>query len=607
MPCRLSQLCSFFDLVFVPAGQCSHLNEEALLTTYGAIYFRAGDLLFHLLRIPHRPLHFIYIRYHKNLAFSKHSNCNHQSFSQNPNTGLTFSNISIDNLQVTVMEYGETPDVPSTFTFDDFLLEDPELSLMDGNWLAELEDSGLPLTELGAQATSIGQDTLMQNASPEARKPEIDPQLQALLTSLETGTQGYITPTTYIDPLLLEQSDTSTHQSDPFALPELGRTLAPDSRHHEMGPLPPLPLFGGIPPPVPPKDHDSTLAWSHLTPFIGNSPPVPPKHNSEKLTSGALRSANSLRSHLIARYPHQPLLSVPVYDDVEDLALDPQEQLNNCAAAPGAEDQGQLATRKYEETRQTLEATSKQPTEGELTQIGQGKPTRTIALDKPLSVMTKDWAVPLGDTYAKVHRSAEQRRAEVNNKNNGKVPRPLNAFMLYRSAYTERVKEYTREDNCQITSQITGASWSMEPLEVKELYAKYAEIDKRNHQKAHPHYKFTPAPKRPANKKRKDRDVDDCQAHSMERKDRDYEASGSPNKRAWTASVVRGENLEQHKLAAAAATSRVNAGKSGYAPRKTDLCLTSSQSTTPQQQPFEGPVEVVIFDSRALRARDRQR
>ncbi|ERF76855.1 hypothetical protein EPUS_07645 [Endocarpon pusillum Z07020] len=511
------------------------------------------------------------------------------------------------------MEHGETPEVSSTFTFDDFLLEDPELSVMDGNWLAELEDSGFPPTELGAPAASIGQDTLMQKAPPEARKSEIDPELQALLTSLETGTQDYIAPTTCIDPLLLGQSGTSTHQSDPFALPELGRTLAPDSRHYEMAPLlpllplPPLPLFGSTPPPVPPKDHDNTLARSHLTPFTGNPPPVPPKYNFKNLTSDALRSGSSPHSHLIARYPRQPLLSVPVYDDVEDLALDPQEQLNNSTATPSAEDQGQLTTRKYGETRQTLEATSRQPIEGVLAQIGQAKPTRTIALDKPLSVMTKDWPVPLGDTYAKVHRSAEQRQAEVNNKHNGKVPRPLNAFMLYRSTYAERVKEYTGENNAQIVSQITGASWSMESREVKELYEEYAEIDKQNHQKAHPHYEFKPVPKRPANKKRKDRDVDDCQAHSMERKDRDYEAGSSRNKRAWTASVVRGQNLEQHRLAAAAATSRANAGKSGYAPRKTELCLTNPQSTTSRQQAFEGPIEVVIFDSRALPARDGRR
>ncbi len=560
-----------------------------MLTTCGAICLKTKDLILHLLRVPHCPLHFIFTHYNKNLAFSKHSNWNPHSFCQNSNTDLIFYNISIDNLQDTGMEYGEIPDMSSTFTFDDFLLEDPELSVMDGNLLAELDNSDLLPTELGVPAVPTGRDTLLQNASSEARRSENDLHLEALLTPLEKGTQDTITSTTYIDPLLLEQSGTRTYQPDRFALPEVGRTLVPDGRHHEMVPLPPLPLFGGIPPPVPPKDYDNTLAWSHLTPFFGSTLPVPPQDNVKGLTSGVLRSANTPCSHLVARYPHQPLLSVPVYD-VEHLALDPQEQPNNGATATRTESQSQLEFRESEELIQMTETASEQLVKGKLKQIGQSKPTRMITLDEPLSVITKDWPVPLGDIHAKVHRSAEQRLAAVNNKNNGKVPRPLNAFMLYRSAYAERVKEYTREDSNQIISQVTGASWSMEFREVKELYQKYAEIDKRNHQEAHPHYKFTPAPKRPADKKRKDRDVDDSQG----------QAGSGHNKRAWTASLVKGQNLKQHRLAAAAATSRVNAGKSGYAPRRMELCTTSSQSTTPRQQPFEGPVDVVIFNSRAL-------
>ncbi len=494
------------------------------------------------------------------------------------------------------MEYGYFPDMSSTFTFDDFLLEDPELSVMDGDWLAELENSGLLPIELGAPAVPTAQEKLLLGASSEARKFENDLLLEASLTLSEKRTQDTTTSTTCIEPLLLEQSGTTTHYLDRFAVPDVGRTLLPDSRHDEMVPLPPLPLSGGNPPPGPPKDNDNTLAWSHLTPFFASTPPVPVQDSFERYMSGVLRSANAPVSHLVARYPHPPLLSVPAYD-VEHLALDPQEQPYNDATATRPGSQSQLDTRKSEEVGQISKTPSEQLVKGDLTQIGQPKSTRTIALDEPLSVMTKDWPVPLGDSHAKVHRSAEQRLAEVNNKNNGKVPRPLNAFMLYRCAYTERVKEYTKEDNCQIISQVTGASWSMESHEVKELYQTYAEIDKQNHQKAHPHYKFTPAPKRPANKKRKHRDVDDSQG----------QVSSSHNKRAWTASVVRGQDLKQHRLAAAAATSRVNAGKSGYAPRKTKLYTTSSQSTRPRQQPFEGPVEVVSFDSRALRARGRQR
>lgn len=143
--------------------------------------------------------------------------------------------------------------------------------------------------------------------------------------------------------------------------------------------------------------------------------------------------------------------------------------------------------------------------------------------------MTKDWEVPLGDIEAKVHRSAEQRQMEVNNKkNNGKVPRPMNSFMLYRSAYAERVKEYCKEGNHQIISQITGASWSMEPHEIKELYEKYADIDRQNHSKAHPDYKFAPNKNGPASRKRKGRDDEE---DSVDWEDRDYEGGGRNTKR----------------------------------------------------------------------------
>ncbi len=154
---------------------------------------------------------------------------------------------------------------------------------------------------------------------------------------------------------------------------------------------------------------------------------------------------------------------------------------------------------------------------------------QTIVLEEPLSIMTKDWAVPRGDIEAKVHRSAEQRQGEVNNKkNNGKVPRPMNSFMLYRSAYAERVKEYCKEGNHQIISRITGASWAMEPQEIKELYEKYADIDRQNHQKAHPDYKFAPNKHGPASKKRNRRDDED---DPTDWEDRDYDAGSRGSKR----------------------------------------------------------------------------
>lgn len=101
--------------------------------------------------------------------------------------------------------------------------------------------------------------------------------------------------------------------------------------------------------------------------------------------------------------------------------------------------------------------------------------------------------------------------------------------MLYRSAYAERVKEYCREGNHQVISQVTGASWALEPQEVKELYEKYADIDRQNHQKAHPDYKFAPNKNGPASRKRKGQDDEDDQT---DWEDRDYDAGGSSAKRS---------------------------------------------------------------------------
>lgn len=162
--------------------------------------------------------------------------------------------------------------------------------------------------------------------------------------------------------------------------------------------------------------------------------------------------------------------------------------------------------------------------------------------------MTKDWTIPLADIEAKVERPAAQRQQEIHDKkHNGKIPRPMNSFMLYRSAYADRVKEYCKEGNHQVISQITGASWAMEPQSVKELFERYADLDRQNHQKAHPDYKFAPNKNvGPVSRKRKeggDEDDDDGAGTSTDWGDQDYEASSTRSKR-WRAGNV-GESRSQ--------------------------------------------------------------
>ncbi|KAL8744275.1 MAG: hypothetical protein Q9190_003456 [Brigantiaea leucoxantha] len=90
----------------------------------------------------------------------------------------------------------------------------------------------------------------------------------------------------------------------------------------------------------------------------------------------------------------------------------------------------------------------------------------------------------------------------------GKIKRPSNSFMLYRSAYGDRVKAMYPQNNHQIISTICGASWKMETPEILEKYKAFYEMEKNSHAKAHPEYKFSPAKSSPPNRKRKANDED---------------------------------------------------------------------------------------------------
>lgn len=142
-------------------------------------------------------------------------------------------------------------------------------------------------------------------------------------------------------------------------------------------------------------------------------------------------------------------------------------------------------------------------------------------LDQPLSILTQDYKVPVKDMAAWVSRSLEERRREVEKKK-GYISRPMNSFMLYRSAYADRVKQFCKENNHQVVSQVTGASWPLEPREVREMYERYAAMERDNHQAAHPHYKFAP---NKANKKRAQDEEDDAES------DPEWTSSQRPPKR----------------------------------------------------------------------------
>lgn len=99
-----------------------------------------------------------------------------------------------------------------------------------------------------------------------------------------------------------------------------------------------------------------------------------------------------------------------------------------------------------------------------------------------------------------VNRPADERQREVA-KRNGYVTRPMNSFMLYRSAYAERTKQWCLQNNHQVVSSVSGESWPMEPQEVRDQFNEWAKLERANHQAAHPEYKFSPS--KSTNKRRK--------------------------------------------------------------------------------------------------------
>ncbi|KAF2094614.1 hypothetical protein NA57DRAFT_46480, partial [Rhizodiscina lignyota] len=91
-----------------------------------------------------------------------------------------------------------------------------------------------------------------------------------------------------------------------------------------------------------------------------------------------------------------------------------------------------------------------------------------------------------------VNRSASVRRKEVEDRK-GYITRPMNSFMLYRSAYAERTKQWGLHNNHQVVSSMAGESWPLEPPEVRDHYNELAKLERANHQAAHPDYKFSPS------------------------------------------------------------------------------------------------------------------
>lgn len=145
-----------------------------------------------------------------------------------------------------------------------------------------------------------------------------------------------------------------------------------------------------------------------------------------------------------------------------------------------------------------------------------GDKPKTPKLTAPLSILTRELRhIPVKDMGEWVNRSAEVRRKEVE-KRNGYITRPMNSFMLYRSAYADRAKSWCLQNNHQVVSSVAGESWPLEPPEIRDMYNEFAKVERINHQNAHPTYKFSPSKTTAPPRKRKGEWSDDDEPSDLD-------------------------------------------------------------------------------------------
>jgi len=131
-----------------------------------------------------------------------------------------------------------------------------------------------------------------------------------------------------------------------------------------------------------------------------------------------------------------------------------------------------------------------------------GRKSRTLVrsnLNRPLSNHSDDVIEAAAKrTREWVNRPADVRWRETKQRD-GHIARPSNSFMLYRSAYIPEAKARYSQHKQQNLSAIVSRSWQMESQKVRQAYQAYAVIERSNHQKAYPNYRFSP--KKPTTKK----------------------------------------------------------------------------------------------------------
>ncbi|KAJ5929439.1 hypothetical protein N7454_006389 [Penicillium verhagenii] len=149
---------------------------------------------------------------------------------------------------------------------------------------------------------------------------------------------------------------------------------------------------------------------------------------------------------------HDPAMNTPSTTSCEELGRISASPTPSWSPLP----QRRAGTPRRPRERRPRRASTKRKTKSE------------IEIDQPFSISTAHMTdIPIRDMHAWAHRPAEERHEQARQKN--KIPRPMNAFMIW-----------------------IAASWDIETEDLKNYYRDIASLESKNHHFVHPQYKFSP-------------------------------------------------------------------------------------------------------------------
>ena len=102
-------------------------------------------------------------------------------------------------------------------------------------------------------------------------------------------------------------------------------------------------------------------------------------------------------------------------------------------------------------------------------------------------------ALPAGDAAQQsAGVQARNPKAKIAKARLARIPRPANAFILYRKHHHQRIRGADPDVKNNDISKMVGALWAEEKKEVKDYWQRKAADLKAEHAKAYPDYQYTP-------------------------------------------------------------------------------------------------------------------